>query len=221
MRITCLIIATFLVGCSSDTPDRTPDRMGQFGEEESIDCQAVSATPVADDDMVDVGYADSLEQVDVAALLALASGSFEETLDWSDGTDAEVVALFVSAADPELVVTEDSGESPESGGPCPTVLEFSVTVALSTSDGRVDETFDAVATTLGEQIHVEHRIPDPQGTVDTQALAAPGVQVEPDEIRVNVRIAADSFFGQVLPQPIGGIDDDATPLGGWPQGLFE
>ncbi len=218
MQIKWLAIATFLTGC--DTGSSMV--LGQFGEEDQLECEATSVTPVSPGDTVEIGYADDLKQVDVDAMLALATGLFEETLEWSDGTQADVAGTFADAGSPEFVVTEDVGNGPESEpGPCPTQLRFTVTVGLTTSDGRMADDFTAEASTLGERIYFEHRITNPGGTIDVQALAAPGVQVEPDEVRVGLWLADGTFGGQLVPQPIGGIDDDAAPLAVWPFGELE
>ena len=65
---------------------------------------------------------------------------------------------------------------------------------------------------------VEHRVTAPGGSIDVQGLAQPGGDVVPDEVRVSLWFRDDvtRFSGQLLPHPIGGIDDDATSLGSWP-----
>ncbi len=168
-----------------------------------------------------MGYEDALQQVDVAEVLASASGTFDETIAWSDASQADIRLVISGASAPELVILEDVGGGPESEpGPCPILLEFSAEFVLTTGDGRMDDAFQALAGTGGDRISVEHRIPDPAGTIDVPALAAEGVDVEPNEVRVNLSFSdvGTPFSGQLLPQPIGGFDDDATALGSWPAG---
>ncbi len=217
-RIGVLLMA---MGCLED-----PDPMGQFGEEEQIRCEETSRTAVLPDDIVEVGYLDALQQVGVSDMLAQAGGTFTETMEWSDGTESEVTVTLSDAAGAERVTYEDGGGATESEpvpNACPTQLEFTVSAVLTTSDGRMDDAFVGVVRSLGDNVHVEHRVTSPGGSIDIEALAQVGVDVEPDEVRVSMRVSDGStpFSGSLLPQPIGGFDDDAQSLGTWPAGAFE
>jgi len=210
-----------LAGCPS-TAD-TPDRNGQFGEEESIQCESTSRTPVGPGDTVEVGYSDELRSVLVSDMLAIPAGTFTETLAWSDGTETPVTALLANAGSPELVLYEDVGnvEEPVEGA-CPTLLEFAVDVTLTTGDGRMNDGFVGDAYTLGDTLWVDHRITTLGGSIDVEALAQDGVDVEPDVVRVHLGVTPDaSFSGSLLPQPVGGFDDDAQSLGQWPAAPVE
>lgn len=221
MRIEATIgMLALLAGCPGSAS------MGQFGEEEDLRCEPTSRTPVLPEDTVEIGYVDELNRVLVADLLALPAGDRIETLQWSDATETPVTVGLANARDPELVTYEyasDGHETEDLAGVCPTQLEFTVDVTLNTDDGRMNDVFEGAVHTLGERVYVEHRITDPGGTIDVEALAQPGVTVEPDEVRVSIWLAPDGseFAGSLLPQPIGGIDDDAHPLGKWPAGWLE
>jgi hypothetical protein len=204
-----------LAGCGG------PAQMGQFGEEDEIRCEATSRTPVLPEDVVELGYVDSPQTVLVSEVLASAVGTFTETLEWADGTMTPVTAGIENAGSPEVVTYEDAGGAFENEavlGACPTRLELTVDVILTTEDGRLDDAFVADVSATGEQLYVEHRITAPAGTIDVQALAQDGVDVEADVIRVDMALWADStrFTGNLAPQPIGGFDDDAQALGWWP-----
>lgn len=203
-----------------------PASMGQFGEEEEIRCEPTSRIPLLAEDTVEIGYADAPQSVSVGDMLEIAAGTFTETLVWSDASETAVTALLEHSGSPELVTWEHVGGAHETetvAGLCPTKLEFTVDVTLTTDDARLSDGFIGAAHTTGESVWVEHRITAPGGTIDVEALSEEGVDVEPDVIRVDMRVSQEgtSFSGSLLPQPIGGTDDDAQPLGTWPAGEVE
>jgi hypothetical protein len=208
------LAALVLMACSAEGPADLP---GQFGEDEDLVCVEASSEPVLDTDIV-VLEADGAE-VEVAGVLAIASGKFSATLTWLSTEEETLVTLDATA---EPGTTEQVHYDPASADipaeNCPDRLRFALTGQLDTADGRLDEPLSTLAISDGPNIYIEARLDGIAGTLDPTALAVDGADVEPDKVDVNVLLQDSDlpFQGQVQPVLVASPDADVTPLGTWP-----
>ncbi|MBX2802763.1 MAG: hypothetical protein KTR31_34095 [Myxococcales bacterium] len=202
-------------GCSGPEPLR-----GQFGEEEQIRCEETSRTPVADDAVITLAGYDGDVDVDIAVFRASAAQVATHPIHWmKTGEIAEITATLSRPGSADHVVYDNVGSQSEGPGTdaaifCPDRLELPVSLVVVTSDGRLDESVETVAETLGEQLYVEAEISQLAGSLDVVALSE-DPEVRADEVRVHLSLG-EVFSGYVEPLLLSDPEEDVAPLAHWP-----
>ena len=198
--------------------------LGQFGEDEDTICDVTSRTPVGMDDQVTVRPDREDVEIVVRDAVASATGSRTSDLTWeATGEVTELTLVLSGAYDVELVVYTYVGSDTETGAPavdpCPTQLEFSVDVQLSTADGRLAEAFTSHAAAFGDGVGGQALLEDPAGTVDPIALSTSDEAVQAAAIELHFWVPDDGagmFSGAIEPVLVERPGDDVRALASWP-----
>lgn len=124
-----------LAACSvDDTDPNTPG--GQFGEEETSGCEVVDEVVLSVDEVSDLGFSPQ-------DVLDLAEGAHSAALSWADGGSA---TLSLTVTDGGTYTYRSyqyvSTDGMEMAMDCPADLVIDVTLAVSTDDGVLAESFD-------------------------------------------------------------------------------
>ncbi len=172
---TCLLAAGCFLG-NKDLAD------GPYCEE--------TATLVSLEELTELGFSG-------ADLLALAEGSFEQTLTWTEDGSSTALTVDVVHADGEVryvastaVYPDDGGTTIDIGVECEDYVEVDVTIDITTADGELAESLEtSIASFYGTEVRARESLApeDIQGSYEYTGMDPS----EYDELDLDLSVELD------------------------------